>query len=49
MNCTKAQVVKEDIDGCKLDLLTSMGRSHELVPANSLVGLPTLPGDRMLF
>ena len=49
MNCTKPQVVKEDIDGCKSALLTSLRRSDELDLADNLVGLPNLPGNRMIF
>lgn len=36
MNCTKPQFVKEDIDGCKLALLTLLRRSDELDPADNL-------------
>ena len=49
MKCTKGQVVKEDIDGCKSDLLTVLGRSHGLNLADHLAGVPNLPGNRMLF
>ena len=49
MKCTKARDVKEDVDGCKLHLLTVLGRSYGLHVADYLVGLTALPGDRMLF
>lgn len=48
MKCTVPQVVKEDIDGCKLNQRSALTRpSHDLT--NNVAGLTTLPGDRMLF
>jgi hypothetical protein len=49
MKCTKPQTAKEEIDGCKSALSTSLGKSSEFDPANNLVGLPNLPGNRMIF
>jgi radical SAM superfamily enzyme len=47
MKCTKSQVVKDDIDGCKLHFLTVLGSPYELNMTDYFIGLTTLPGNAL--
>jgi hypothetical protein len=43
MKCIKPQVVKFDIDGCKLHFLTVLGSPHDFDLTDYFIGLTVLP------